>query len=87
MKVNSISNFNSNQFKVNSFKRTAVPYPEYTYNTLNKKAEKDAFKLLSEKISEFFKPEVSVEADNIKKHINSIFDNASQSKPVLNLSA
>ena len=80
MKVNSINNFYSNTFKTNSFKRTAVPYPEYTYHTLDKKAEKDAFKLLSEKISEFFKPEVSQEAVNIKSHINSIFDNASQSK-------
>lgn len=87
MKVNAISNFNSNQVKVNSFKRTAVPYPEYTYNTLNKKAEKDAFKILSEKITEFFNPEVSAEADNIKKHINSIFDNASQPKNVLNVVA
>lgn len=77
MKINSINNVNTSysQVKTQSFKHTAVPYPEYeNAYVYNGNKQKNLFGLISEKISDLFHPEVTKEAKNIKSQINSIFD-------------
>ena len=75
MKVNSINNlYNYNNKQ--SFKRTAVPYPEYAYAC----NENDSvLNTLANKISQLFSPKVTKDAVEIKSKIDKIYDPASLS--------
>lgn len=82
MKINSINTINYNN-KVQSFKHSAVPYPEfenayyYVPDTFESKVSSLVFK-----IAALFSPKVTKEAMEIKSGIDSIYDsgNSKQSK-------
>ena len=88
MKINSINTaYNYNNKYNTSFKRTAVPYPEYraAYNVAQKNSVIDT---LINKISNLFSPEVTKEAVNIKKNIDTVFETSKKNlKPHKSVSA
>lgn len=74
MKINSINTaYNYNNKYNTAFRRTAVPYPEYksAYYVAQKNTAIDT---LINKISNLFSPEVTKEAVNIKKNIDTVFE-------------
>lgn len=76
MKINSINTINNtNVIKQASFKRTAVPYPEYkdAYYA-DRDNIQDTITTIISKISDLFHPEVTKEADKIKSKIDDIYD-------------
>lgn len=73
MKINSINNVTPNYNK-QSFKGTAVPYPEYRNVYIHETKKENAIHSLVDKISELFHPSVRKEAMNIKQKIDSIYD-------------
>lgn len=72
MKINSINNINNNYNKP-SFKRTAVPYPEYKTAYIIKAGEDTLVSSIKNKINEIFRPDVTKEALNIKNQIDSFY--------------
>lgn len=73
MKINSINNIKPNYNK-QSFKRTAVPYPEYNKAYTYDSKTENVINSLVNKISELFHPSVTKEAIDIKQKIDSIYD-------------
>lgn len=73
MKVSSINNISHNNSRI-SFKKTAVPYPEYNSSySYDSQSDKMIYSLIS-KISELFHPDVTKEAANIKSKIDNIYE-------------
>lgn len=76
MKINAINNsYNLNN--VQSFKRTAVPYPEYASAYVFTK-ESGIVDTFVSKISKLFSPEVSKESAKIKNQIDTIYSLSSE---------
>ena len=73
MKINAINNINNNYNK-QSFKRTAVPYPEYFKAYTQQCKTERVFNTLVDKISDLFHPDVTKEAVEIKSKIDKIYD-------------
>lgn len=73
MKINAVNNINNNYNK-QSFKRTAVPYPEYFKAYTQQAKTERVFNTLVDKISELFHPDVTKEAIEIKSQIDKIYD-------------
>lgn len=76
MKINAINNINYNK---PSFKRTAVPYPEYKRGYVYPSKTERIFNTLVDKISDLFHPDVTKEAVEIKSKIDRIYDASSKS--------
>lgn len=76
MLINSVNNItaNSTPLKPQSFKRTAVPYPEYNYAYNKGFSNENLFDVIANKLNDIFHPAVSNQAKDIKKQINTIFD-------------
>ena len=72
MKVNSINTINNNYNKY-SFKRTAIPYPEYEKAYLYAKSSDTFVNSLINKITALFNPEVTKEAVEIKSQIDKLY--------------
>ncbi len=73
MKINSINNTIFNNNKSISFKKTAVPYPEYKKAYIYPETSNGAINNLVDKISALFHPQVTKEAVDIKSKIDSIY--------------
>ena len=73
MKINSINNINNN-YNNQSFKRTAVPYPEFTRSYSTQVKDDSIVSSLMNKISKLFQPDVTKEAVVIKSQIDKIYD-------------
>lgn len=75
MKVNSISSFNYNKTNYNtpSFKRTAVPYPEFKSAYETKKQE-STINIIVDRICDLFSPKVTKESKVIKAEIDKLID-------------
>ncbi len=73
MKINPISSYNSKTMNT-SFKRTAVPYPEYEllYSEQTDTIETKVSDLLN-KVYALFSPKVTKEAEKIKSGIDSLY--------------
>lgn len=87
MRVNSISSFNYKNNNLQSFKHTAVPYPEYegSYNQNDKSIYK--IDVLINKISDLFHPEVSKSAREIKSQIDKICEDNSPKDSLMSVLA
>ena len=72
MKVNSINSINYNNYK-QSFKRTAIPYPEYEKAYLYTNNSKNLVTTIIDKISDLFNPVVTKEAEEIKTQIDKLY--------------
>ena len=75
MKVNSISslNYNKSNYNTPSFKRTAVPYPEYKSAYETKKHE-SPISIIVDRIHDLFSPKVTNESRIIKAEIDKLVD-------------
>ena len=73
MRVNSINNVSSNNSL--TFKRSAVPYPEYrsAYLPSSEYSSQSRISLIVDKISKLFNPEVTKEAKQIKNQIDNLY--------------
>lgn len=74
MKINAINAYNQNNNNNKaSFKKTAVPYPEYEYAYYQQQT--DIISYIADKLSKLFNPKVDKEAQMIKENIDSLCDN------------
>jgi hypothetical protein len=74
MKINSINNtYNVKNNNIQSFKRTAVPYPEYASAYVFTRETGIVDSLIS-KVSKLFSPEVSKESAKIKNQIDTLYN-------------
>lgn len=75
MRVSSINNVSLNNNSL-TFKRTAVPYPEYrsAYLPSTEYSSQSRISLLVDKISKLFNPEVTKEAKQIKNQIDNLYN-------------
>lgn len=83
MRVSSINSFNQYNCIKNkqSFKHTAVPYPEFENSYKTKPASvKFSINNIISRISELFHPQVSKDAKEIKNQIDKIYDKKSADK-------
>ena len=71
MKINAINNLYNNNFQ--SFKRSAIPYPEYASAYVFTK-EDNIVDTFVTKMAKLFSPEVSQESAKIKNQIDSIYN-------------
>ena len=72
MKVNSINSIKYNTYK-QSFKHTAVPYPEYEKAYKYTTSSENIVSSIINKISDLFNPEVTKEAIEIKSKIDKLY--------------
>lgn len=73
MKINAINNtYNLKNNNIQSFKSSAVPYPEYASAYVFTKETGIVDSLIS-KVSKLFTPEVSQESAKIKNQIDTIY--------------
>lgn len=73
MKINSINNtYNNRNNNVQSFKRSAVPYPEYASAYVFTRETGIVDSLIS-KVSKLFTPEISSESAKIKSQIDNLY--------------
>ena len=70
--INSINTINNNSYK-QSFKHTAVPYPEYEKAYLYADKSSSFVSSIINKISDLFNPEVTKEAVEIKSKIDKLY--------------
>lgn len=70
MKINAINNTYNN---VQSFKKTAIPYPEYASAYVFKK-EAGIVDTFVSKMAKLFSPEVTQESAKIKNQIDSLYN-------------
>lgn len=82
MKINSINTLYQTQYKT-SFKRTAVPYPEYRDAYVKPSNEN----IVSRLINSLFKPEVSEESNKIKAQIDKFVEQKNVKPQVLSVVA
>ena len=86
MLINSVNNINANgtSLKPQSFKHTAVPYPEYQNAYETSGSKENLFDVIITKLNDIFHPEVSAQAKNIKHQIDTIFDEGNKTGRVVN---
>ena len=74
MRVNSINNVSSYNDSL-TFKRSAVPYPEYrsAYLPSTEYSSQSRISLVVDKLSKLFNPEVTKEAKQIKNQIDNLY--------------
>ena len=68
--INTYSNYKTNSV---SFKHTAVPYPEFESYDMQEQTLDAKLSAFAKKVSSFFSPKVTQEADKIKTGIDCLY--------------